>query len=111
MVFGSSTWPITLPQETITKCVDTRASGLLGLFKTEKKCIDTTTEKIELEQALKGGMNFVYEFQRAELSREGKLTIYILVDKLPSSLDTMNQIQLSLETNKDHPYFMNPKIQ
>ena len=65
---------------------------------------------MELEYALTGGGNFEVSFGREELSSNEPLNLYILSDTIPSDLDGMQRIQISLETNKDNPLFKYPGV-
>ena len=106
----NSTWGITTKKETIETCIDTKSAGLLAFFKNERHCEKTEIESMELEYALTGGGNFEVSFGREELSSNEPLNLYILSDTIPSDLDGMQRIQISLETNKDNPLFKYPGV-
>ena len=104
-----STWPVTTKKQAIENCVDTRDPGLIGFFKTTQHCETIEIPSMEFENALTGGAVFENSFTRQELSSTNPLTLYVLSDQIPSDIDSMQNIQLALETNKDHPLFKYPE--
>ncbi|HLC86423.1 MAG TPA: hypothetical protein VJG30_04000 [Candidatus Nanoarchaeia archaeon] len=109
-VVRNSTWKIILDKEEVETCVDTRSPGLLGLFKTTKKCFSTETEPLELDYVLTGGANFEVSFDRSQLSSDEPLNLYILSSPMPSSIEGLQRIQLEVETNNDHQLFKYPNV-
>ncbi len=107
----ASTYQITFPKETIETCIDTRDFGLFGFFNQKHVCSSVETEPVEFDTVLTGGsVNVEHEFTREELSRDGKLTLYVLSSKIPSNQEELQRITIELETNKDHPLFRYPEV-
>ena len=109
-VTGTSTWPITYPQQTIKNCVDAEKAGVLGFFKTEEKCFETVITSTQLDSAIKGGVNFNYTFTREELASELPITIYTLAQAIPGSIEEMSSVYQSIDTNYLDPRFKYPEI-
>lgn len=107
----ASTYKPTFPKQVIENCIDTRDFGLFGFFKNKQVCSSTETEQVEFDSVLTGGAaNVEYEFTRQELADEKPLTLYVLTSKIPSNLEELQNIQIELETNKDHPLFRYPEV-
>ena len=109
-VTGTSTWPITYPQQTIKNCVDTKKAGVLGFFKTEEKCFETIIPSTQLDSAIKGGVKFNYTFTREELASELPITVYTLAQAIPGSIEEMSSVYQSIDTNYLDPRFKYPEI-
>ena len=110
-VIGSSTWPITFPARTITKCVDVQKAGILSLIGVSQKkeqCFDIKTDKIEADTVVKGGAMFDYTFTRDQLAK-GELTLYTMVNPIPSTMEELSATYSKLETNKFDPRFRYPE--
>ena len=110
-MIGNSTWPITFPAKSITKCVDVQKAGILsliGIGQEEEKCFDIKTEKIETDTIIKGGATFDYTFTREQLAK-GELTLYTMVNPIPSDIEGLSAAYSKLETNKFDPRFRYPE--
>lgn len=103
----TSTWPITTQTKTVENCVDTRTFfGLIG----EEKCFTADIPSVELNNALVGGGTFEVVFNRAALASQESLKLYVLTDDIPADFEGFANIQTTLSTNKDHPFFRYPEI-
>ena len=109
-IIRNSTWKIKYDSQEIENCVDTRASGILGFFSTEKKCFKTETDPVELDYVLTGGAKFETSFSREDLSSDESLNLYILSSPIPSDVEGLQKIQIETETNNEHPLFKLPNI-
>ena len=110
-VTGESTWPITYPEQKITKCVDVKNQGILAIFDKEKeKCFDLNIPSTQLESVIKGGVKFDYAFTRQDLSSESPIIIYTLAQPIPSSLNELTALYQSIDTNVLDPRFKYPEI-
>jgi len=107
-IVRNSTWEITTEKQILENCIDTRAKGLMGFFKSEEHCETTEIESMDFNQVLTGGAAFKFNFDRKNLAEDNELNIYVLSDPIPGSLDEMQKIQISIFTNKDNPRFKYP---
>ena len=109
---NSSTYKITIPKQTLKTCVDTESVGLLGFFQNKQVCKSTETEPLEFDTILTGGAtNVIHPFTRIDLENDAPLNLYVLSSTIPGSLEDLQKVQISLDTNKDHPLFREPKIE
>ena len=109
-VIRNSTWPVITQKETIENCVDSRGLGIIGFFKTTKHCEKVEIPSRTFDYVMTGGGIFDNNFTRTDLANNGDLTLYTLADPTPGDIETMQNIQLELYTNKDHPLFRRPEI-
>lgn len=109
-IIRKPTWAVTTQKQVVENCVDTRGSGLIGFFKTTQHCEQTEIPSVKVEYILTGGAKFEHEFRREELASDASLKLYVLSDELPSDLDSMQKIQISLDTNKNEPLFRKPEV-
>jgi len=110
-VIGDSTWPITFPARKIEKCVDVQKAGILSLIgvgQKEQKCFETEIPKIETETVVKGGAAFDYTFTREQLAK-GELTLYTMVNPLPSTMEELSLTYSKIKLNNLDPKFKFPE--
>ncbi len=109
-VIRNSTWPITTEKQEIENCVDTRELGIFSLFKKKTHCEKIEIPSMSLNYVITGGEVFNHNFTRNDLTQNGDLTLYVLADPIPGDMEAMQNIQLSIYTNQEHPLFRRPEI-
>lgn len=106
-VIGNSTWPITIKGQTIENCFETPQNTILGLIFKEKKCVEIKTEDMIMNEVIKGGAQFEFTLTRDSLNN-GYITFYTMVDKIPSSFESLNLIYSGISKNAKSDYFREP---
>jgi len=108
-VISKSAYPIIIKGEKIRKCVKVPATSILGIFLKEEKCIDTTLPEMMIDQVIKGGVKFDFDITRSLLTDSDKLTVYVMVDKTPTTYDKLSLVYESISQNANSKYFKYPE--
>lgn len=103
--------PLTIEAETMEHCVKMPKEGILGfLGSTEKKCYDTELPAVKLNQVISGGVEFEYTVTKEQLASNDKLVVYVIRNKLPSSLEEVGDINEKIVSNRENGYFKLPRL-
>lgn len=109
-VIGESTWPIQIQKQTIETCVET-PRGILGIFGAKKEqCTTSDIPGYELEQVIKGGATFSYSVTNKDLAKSKELTLYTIVNALPTTNEEVMNIYENIKTNSNSNLFRNPEL-
>ena len=108
-IIANSTWPIQIEGQKITKCIKTPTTNILGLFFEQERCIDTDIPDIFVNQIIKGGASFDFNFERSLLASNKEINIYTMADRMPTNYSDLSLAFESIDKNKDSKYFRYPE--
>jgi len=95
----------------IESCAEVPRGGILGYIGlTKKQCVKKKIEDTELNQVLTGGAEFDHTFESNKLRNSNTLIIYIIKNKVPQSLEELQQIYNQIKTNNENPSFILPEL-
>ena len=109
-VMGSSTWDINIASRQVESCVEV-PNGFLGIFGSKKEeCSSVEVPGMTLEEAIKGGANFNFELQHANLARRRTITLYTIVESVPGTYDGLTEVYDNIENNAYSSKFRYPEL-
>ncbi|MCD4666895.1 hypothetical protein K8R47_03735 [archaeon] len=100
----------TIEEQTVTNCVEVPRQGLLGLFGTQEKCIESEIPEIELDSVIVGSAQFDFDITSTTLDNSNKVIFYVNYYGLPESYEDIARIYEKidvLDENFIYPTFEN----
>ncbi len=101
---------IQLQNKTVEYCADIPRGGILGVMGLKsKKCFKSEIAGFKLSQAVIGGEEFSFIIND-EIKTASRIRIYLIMNKVPATIDDLSQIYDLIRRNKDNPDFKYPEI-
>lgn len=89
---------VSIPGQTINKCVDVPKDGLLGIIgQTKQECFDVKIDPVEVNQVMSGGNSYDWRVTKSSLINGEEILFYIPYYGVSKSIEdinsTLNQIE------------------
>ena len=99
-----------LQNKTVEYCTDVPKGGIFGLIGLKsKKCFKSEIAGFKLSQAIVGGEEFPFTVGN-EINNANEIIIYLVMNKVPATLDDLQQIYDLIRRNKDNSDFRYPEM-